>query len=94
MILTDSIRHFSSVIHVKSGSDSTTCLRGLAKVFQARPVLGVCLAEIKEMKTRTHFGHRIDMLDAAGEIREHVASVEDYILAKAVWREAIARWPR
>jgi hypothetical protein len=45
------------------------------------------------MKTRTHFAHRIDMLDAAGEIQEHLAGVEDYILAEAVWREAIARWP-
>jgi hypothetical protein len=45
------------------------------------------------MKTRTHFAHRIDMLDAAGEVQEHLAGVEDYILAEAVWREAIARWP-
>jgi hypothetical protein len=44
------------------------------------------------MKTRTHSAHRIDMLDAAGEIQEHLAGVEDYIL-EAVWREAIARWP-
>jgi hypothetical protein len=27
------------------------------------------------------------MLDAAGEIQEHLAGVEDYILAEAVWRE-------
>jgi len=46
------------------------------------------------LKTRTHFAHRIDMLDAAGEIQEHLAGVEDYILAEAVWREAITRWPR
>jgi hypothetical protein len=45
------------------------------------------------MKTRTHFAHRIDMLDSAGEVQEHLAGVEDYILAEAVWREAIARWP-
>ena len=45
------------------------------------------------MKTRTYFAHRIDMLDAAGELQEHLAGVEDYILAEAVWREAIARWP-
>jgi hypothetical protein len=32
-------------------------------------------------------------LDAAGEVQEHLAGVEDYILAEAVWREAIARWP-
>ena len=34
------------------------------------------------------------MLDAAGEVQEHLAGVEDYILAEAVWREAIARWPK
>jgi hypothetical protein len=28
------------------------------------------------MKTRTHFAHRIDMLDAAGEIQEHLAGIE------------------
>jgi hypothetical protein len=37
-----------------------------------------------EMKTRTHFAHRIDMLDAAGEIQEHLTGVEDYLLAEAV----------
>ena len=36
------------------------------------------------MKTRTYFAHRIDMLDAAGELQEHLAGVEDYILAEAV----------
>jgi hypothetical protein len=46
------------------------------------------------MKTRTHFAHSIDMLDAAGEIQEHLAGVEDYLLAEAVWREAIARGGR
>jgi hypothetical protein len=45
------------------------------------------------MRTRTHFAHRIDMLDAGGKIQEHLTDVEDYILAEAVWREAIARWP-
>jgi hypothetical protein len=33
------------------------------------------------------------MLDAAREIQEHLAGVEDYILAEALWREAIERWP-
>ncbi len=33
------------------------------------------------------------MLDAAGEVQEHLAGVEDYMLVEAVWREAIARWP-
>jgi hypothetical protein len=42
------------------------------------------------MKTRTHFAHRIDMLDAAGEIQEHLAGVEDYELAEATWQTAVA----
>lgn len=46
------------------------------------------------IKTRTHFAHRIEMLDAAGEVKEHLAGVEDYIVAEAVWREAVARWPQ
>ena len=46
------------------------------------------------MKTRTHFAHRVDMLDAAGEIQEHLAGVEDYVLAELVWLGAIKRWPR
>jgi hypothetical protein len=29
------------------------------------------------MKTRTHFTHRIDLLNAVGETPEHLASVED-----------------
>jgi hypothetical protein len=45
------------------------------------------------MKNRTYFAHRIDMLDAGGELQEHLAGVEDYVLAEAVWRRAIARWP-
>jgi hypothetical protein len=28
-------------------------------------------------ETRTHFAHRIDLLDATGEIQEHLAGVED-----------------
>jgi len=46
------------------------------------------------MKTRTHFAHRIDMLDAAGEIQEHLAGVEDYELAESAWLAAVRRWPR
>jgi hypothetical protein len=33
------------------------------------------------------------MLDAAGEIQEHLAGAADYMLAEAAWREAIASWP-
>ena len=45
------------------------------------------------MKTRTRFAHQIDRLEAGGKIQEQLADVEDYILAEAAWREAIARWP-
>jgi hypothetical protein len=45
------------------------------------------------MKDRKHFTYRIDMLHSDGEIQEHLAGVEDYMLAEAVWREAVARCP-
>jgi len=38
-----------------------------------------------EMRTRTYFAHRIDMLDAAGELLEHLAGVDDYEVAEATW---------
>ena len=31
------------------------------------------------MKTRMHFAHRIELLNAAGEIQEHLAAVYDYL---------------
>jgi hemoglobin-like flavoprotein len=47
------------------------------------------------MKARSHFAHRIDMWDDAGEnIIEHLVSVEDFEVAIAAYRAAIARWPR
>jgi hypothetical protein len=43
------------------------------------------------MKTRTHFTHRIDQWDAAGEnIVEHLAGVEDFEVAEATYRAARA----
>ena len=36
------------------------------------------------VKSRNHFKRRIDRLDAAGEIFEHVAGAEDFELAVAV----------
>ncbi len=41
------------------------------------------------MKTRTHFGHRIDMLDREGQIIEHLAGVEDSRLADATYEAAL-----
>jgi hypothetical protein len=43
-----------------------------------------------DMKSRTHFNHRIEMLDDAGEILEHLAGVENWTLAKATWQAAVS----
>jgi hypothetical protein len=45
------------------------------------------------MKTRTHFAHRIDCLDEAGESVEHLAGVEDFEPAEATYKAAVVRWP-
>jgi hypothetical protein len=46
------------------------------------------------MKTKTHFAFRVDIWDAAGDsILEHVAGIEDFEVAEATYRAAIARWP-
>jgi hypothetical protein len=69
----------------------------VCKLILAKEDIHGCQARrvesLGEMRTRTHFAHRIDRLDAAGEIQEHLAGVEDYILAEAAWREGIARRP-
>jgi len=47
------------------------------------------------MKTRTYFTHRIDLWDDAGaNIVEHLAGIEDFEVAMAAYRAAIARWPK
>jgi hypothetical protein len=47
------------------------------------------------MKTRKYFIYRIDLWDQAGEnIVEHVAGIEDFDVAMAAYRAAIARWPK
>jgi hypothetical protein len=48
----------------------------------------------KPMKTRTHFGYRIDMLDREGEILEHLAGAEDALLADLTYEAALKRWPK
>jgi hypothetical protein len=45
------------------------------------------------MKTRTHFAHRLDLLDDDGELLEHLAGVDDFILADALYEAALKRWP-
>jgi hypothetical protein len=47
------------------------------------------------MKAKTHFAFRIDVWDDAGDsIVEHVAGVDDFEVAEATYRAAVARWPR
>jgi hypothetical protein len=48
----------------------------------------------RRMKKRTHFAHRVDMLDSGGELLEHLAGVEDYELAETTWFAAMKRWPK
>jgi hypothetical protein len=44
--------------------------------------------------TRTHFAYRIDRWDHAGnQVMDHVAGVEDLILARATFELACTRWP-
>jgi hypothetical protein len=45
------------------------------------------------MKTKTHFIFRVDIWDDAGDrIVEHVAGADDFELAEAIYRAAVARW--
>jgi hypothetical protein len=46
------------------------------------------------MKTKTHFAFRVDIWDDTGDsIVEHIAGVDDFEVAEATYRAAIARWP-
>ena len=46
------------------------------------------------MKTKTHFAFRVDVWDsAANSIVEHVAGIDDFEVAEATYRAAVARWP-
>jgi hypothetical protein len=46
------------------------------------------------MKTKTHFAFRVDIWDDAGNsILEHVAGADDFQVAEAIYKAAIARWP-
>ena len=46
------------------------------------------------MKTKTHFAFRIDIWDdVGGSIVEHVAGADDFEVAEATYRAAVARWP-
>jgi hypothetical protein len=43
---------------------------------------------------RTHFKHGIEIIDGNGDITEHLAGVEDFLLAKATYDAALKRWPK
>jgi hypothetical protein len=46
------------------------------------------------VKTKTHFAFRVDIWDDTGDsIVEHVASLDDFEMAEATYRAAVARWP-
>jgi hypothetical protein len=46
------------------------------------------------MKTKTHFAFRVDIWNDTGDsIGEHVAGVDDFEVAEATYRAAVARWP-
>jgi hypothetical protein len=46
------------------------------------------------VKTKTHFAFRVDIWDDTGDsIVEHVAGVDDFEVAEATYRAAVARWP-
>jgi hypothetical protein len=47
------------------------------------------------MKTKTHFAFRIDIWDsAANSIVEQIAGIDDFEVAAATYRAAVARWPK
>jgi len=46
------------------------------------------------VKTKTHFTFRVDIWDThCDSIVEHVAGVDDFQVAEATYRAAVARWP-
>ncbi len=46
------------------------------------------------MKTRAHFAFRVEIWDSAGDsIVKHVAGIDDFEVAEATYRTAVARWP-
>jgi hypothetical protein len=45
-------------------------------------------------ETKTHFAFRVDIWDDTGDsIVEHVTGVDDFEVAEATYRAAVARWP-
>jgi hypothetical protein len=54
---------------------------------------GPVQSDLAPMKTKTHFAFRVDIWDDTGNsIVEHVAGVDDFEVAEATYRAAVARW--
>jgi hypothetical protein len=43
---------------------------------------------------RNHFKHSVERVDGDGEIADHLAGVEDFLLARATHDAAVKRWPK
>jgi hypothetical protein len=43
---------------------------------------------------RCHFKHNVERVDGNGEVADHLAGVEDFMLAKATYDAAVRRWPK
>src|SRR5262245_53703208 len=55
---------------------------------------GPVQSDLAPMQTKTYFAFRVDVWDsAANSIVEHVAGIDDFEVAVATYRAAVARWP-
>jgi hypothetical protein len=43
---------------------------------------------------RNHFKHSVELVGGDGEIADHLAGVEDFLLARATYDAAVKRWPK
>ena len=43
---------------------------------------------------RNNFKHSVERVDGDGEIADHLAGVEDSLLARADYEAAVKRWPK
>jgi hypothetical protein len=42
---------------------------------------------------KTHFAYRIDRWDASDSVIDHVAGIDDLVVARAAYEAACKRWP-
>ncbi len=50
--------------------------------------------QVGRLLVRTHFKHSVELVDGNGEIADHLAGVEDFMLARATYDAAVKRWPK